>query len=213
MTSGHNAKRIRDETPSEGDSRDDFQRDRDIVLYTSALQRLSGITQVVSAGTGHVFHNRLTHTLQVAQVGRRLAEKLHLKQPELVKHYGGLSPDVVEAACLAHDLGHPPFGHIAESVLNRLAGPEIEGFEGNAQSFRIIAELAFTSPDYNGLNLTRSTLRATLKYPWTYEQRPPDRRDPAKKKNKWGAYKSESHAFEHATGHPTGPSRAARGPS
>ena len=200
-----NAKRIRDEGFSEGDSRDDFQRDRDIVLYTSALQRLSGITQVVSVGTGHVFHNRLTHTLQVAQVGRRLAEKLQVKQRELVRSYGGLNQDVVEAACLAHDLGHPPFGHVAESVLDRLAGPDIDGFEGNAQSFRIISELAFRNPDYNGLNLTIQTLRATLKYPWTYEQRPMDKADPTKRKNKWGAYKTESDAFRQATGHPTGP--------
>jgi len=199
------ARRLTDETPSDGDSRTDFQRDRDIVLYTSALQRLSGITQVVSAGTGHVFHNRLTHTLQVAQVGRRLSEKLQIKQPELAKQYGGLHEDVVEAACLAHDLGHPPFGHVAESVLNRLAGSEIEGFEGNAQSFRIVSELAFRSPDYSGLNLTRATLRAILKYPWSYAARPAEKSDPSKKKNKWGAYKSEAQAFEHATGHATGP--------
>lgn len=205
MAQVETTKRIVEEAPSEGDSRDDFQRDRDIVLYTSALQRLSGITQVVSAGTGHVFHNRLTHTLQVAQVGRRLAEKLRIKQPELVQHYGGLPPDVVEAACLAHDLGHPPFGHVAESVLNRLAGEEIEGFEGNAQSFRIVSELAFRSPDYNGLNLTRSTLNAILKYPWTYGARPLEKGQSRKRKNKWGAYESETASFRHATGSATGP--------
>lgn len=199
------AERVITEKPSDGDSRTDFQRDRDIVLYTSALQRLSGITQVVSAGTGHVFHNRLTHTLQVAQVGRRLAEKLKIQQSDLVQLHGGIDEDVVEAACLAHDLGHPPFGHVAESMLNRLAGSEVEGFEGNAQSFRIVSELAFRSPDYNGLNLTRATLRAVLKYPWTFEARPPEHTGSDKKKQKWGAYQSELKAFRHATGHKSGP--------
>lgn len=184
--------RIKDTPKRAGDDRDDFQHDRDIILYSTALQRLSGITQVVSAETGHVFHNRLTHSLQVAQVGRRLAEKLQLKQPTLTAHYG-INSDAVEAACLAHDLGHPPFGHLAESALNSLAGDSIEGFEGNAQSFRIVAELAFRSEEYSGLNLTYQTLRGVLKYPWTYPNRPES------KKDKWGAYTSELPAFEHAT--------------
>lgn len=186
--------RLHDDSPKEGDDRTDFQRDRDIILYTTALQRLSGITQVASGETGHVFHNRLTHTLQVAQVGRRLAEKLHIKQKDLVEFYGGISPDVVEAACLAHDLGHPPFGHLAESVLNKMAGEPAGGFEGNAQSFRIVTELAFRSEAYNGLNLTWQTLEAILKYPWTFAARPD------KDIKKWGAYDSEIVAFQHATG-------------
>ena len=186
--------RITPEKTSNGDDRNDYQHDRDIILYSSALQRLSGITQVVSAGTGHVFHNRLTHTLQVAQVGRRLAEKLKIKQKDLANALGGLDPDAIEAACLAHDLGHPPFGHVAEETLNRIAGSEVEGFEGNAQSFRIVAELAFRSPDHNGLNLTRATLKGILKYPWTYPHRP------LGKEKKWGAYTSELPAYKHATG-------------
>src|SRR5271168_3647428 len=101
----------------EGDDRSHYERDRDIILYTSAFKRLSGITQVVSSHTGHVFHNRLTHSLQVAQVGRSLAEKLLKLQEELAKGIL-LEPHAVEAACLAHDLGHPPFGHIAEEILN-----------------------------------------------------------------------------------------------
>lgn len=186
--------RLHVDSPKEGDDRTDFQRDRDIVLYTTALQRLSGITQVASGETGHVFHNRLTHTLQVAQVGRRLAEKLHIKQKELVDAHGGINPDAVEAACLAHDLGHPPYGHLAESVLNRMAGEAAGGFEGNAQSFRIVTELAFRSDRYNGLNLTWQTLEAILKYPWTFSGRPADN------KKKWGSYDSEIKAFGHATG-------------
>lgn len=187
------AKRATPEAVSKGDDRSDFQRDRDIILYTSAFKRLSGITQVVSAHTGHVFHNRLTHTLQVAQVGRSLAEKLLIRQRELADKLG-LNPYVVEAGCLAHDLGHPPFGHITEETLNKMAGERVEGFEGNAQSFRIISGLAFRSPEFNGLNLTRGTLRAVLKYPWTYSNRPSD------KSNKWGAYASELGAFNFATG-------------
>ena len=181
------------EKPPQGDDRDDFQRDRDIILYSSALQRLSTTTQVVSGESGHVFHNRLTHTLQVAQVGRRLAEKLILKQPELAALHL-VNPDVVEAACLAHDLGHPPFGHLAEEVLNKLAGDETQGFEGNAQSFRIVARLAFRDSKFDGLNLTGRTLSAILKYPWTFSGRP------AQKRNKWGAYDSELTSFEFAVG-------------
>jgi dGTPase len=171
--------------------------DRDIILYTSAFKRLSGITQVTSAQSGHVFHDRLTHTLQVAQVGRSLAEKLlkHKKSEAIALQ---LDPDLVEAGCLAHDLGHPPFGHVAEETLNHLMGNEAEGFEGNAQSFRIVSELAFRSPTYMGLNLTRATLQAILKYPWTYKQRP------LNKMNKWGAYQSEIASFELATGNAEG---------
>lgn len=191
------AKRQTEEIVPEGDDRSDFRRDRDIILYTSAFKRLSGITQVVSAETGHAFHNRLTHTLQVAQVGRALAEKLHKHSSEHAKALG-LDADVVEAACLAHDLGHPPFGHVAEEALNRCMGEEAEGFEGNAQSLRIVSQLAFRSQAYMGLNLTRATLRAILKYPWTYRQRPKDY------PKKWGAYQSEIRAFEHATGNGNG---------
>ena len=157
------------ENTHEGDDRNDFQRDRDIILYSSALQRLSTTTQVVSGESGYVFHNRLTHTLQVAQVGRRLAEKLLIHQKDLAKQHG-VDPDVVEAACLAHDLGHPPFGHLAEVELNTLVSGSrsVQGFEGNAQSFRIVNALAFRSQRFQGLNLTKRTLRAILKYPWTY---------------------------------------------
>src|SRR5271170_455642 len=158
--------RLISEKVRDGDDRTEFQRDRDSILYSSALQRLSTTTQVVSGEQGRVFHNRLTHSLQVAQVGRRLAEKLKLKQPDLATLYR-LNEDVVEAACLAHDLGHPPFGHLAETALNKLARKSrgIQGFEGNAQSFRIVTVLAFRSEKFEGLNLTRQTLRAILKYP------------------------------------------------
>jgi dGTPase len=194
------AGRIKTERVPRGDDRSDFQRDRDIILYTSAFKRLSGITQVVPAHTGHVFHNRLTHSLQVAQVGRSLAEKLAKHQPDLAT-LAAIEPHAVEAGCLAHDLGHPPFGHVAEETLNTMVGKQAEGFEGNAQSFRIVAELAFRSPDFNGLNLTGITLQTILKYPWTFAKRP---KEDGKKVRKWGAYGSELVAFAHATGSSTG---------
>jgi dGTPase len=160
------------------------------MLYCSAFRRLAEVTQVVAAETGHVFHNRLTHSLQVAQVGRRLAERLQSKFPDEIKSSTGLDPDVVEAACLAHDLGHPPFGHTAEEELDRLTKP-IGGFEGNAQSFRIVTKLAFRKKSIHGLDLTRATLAALLKYPWL-------RGENKKKEGKWGAYRSETDDFNFA---------------
>lgn len=174
------------------DSRTPAQKDRDRVVHTSSLRRLAEVTQVVSAGTGHVFHNRLTHSLQVAQVGRRLAERLLTQFPNEAEASVGLDPDVVEAACLAHDLGHPPFGHIAEEELNELAGEDIDGFEGNAQSFRIVTKLSQHSPLHRGLDLTRATLAAILKYPWL-------RGGNVENKKKWGAYRSEDKDFTYAT--------------
>jgi dGTPase len=185
------------EIVSDGDDRTDFRRDRDIILYSSAFRRLSGITQVISAETGHVFHNRLTHTLQVAQVGRSLAEKLRKRQAKETET-AALDPDAVEASCLAHDLGHPPFGHTAEESLNELVGEHSEGYEGNAQSFRIVSALAFRATNYAGLNLTRATLRGILKYPWTFQKRPESH------PKKWGAYSSEAGQFEFATGATSG---------
>jgi dGTPase len=167
------------------DQRSASQRDRDRVLYSSAFRRLAGVTQVVSAGEGHIFHNRLTHTLKVAQIGRRLAENLATRQTEVAAALG-VDPDVTEAAALAHDLGHPPFGHIAEKELDRLATQHgaTDGFEGNAQSFRIVTKLAVRHPDLPGLNLTRASLNAVLKYPWLREQS-------GKRNKKFGAYRSE----------------------
>ena len=173
-----------------GEHRSPAQRDRDRLLYTSAFRRLAEVTQVVAANNAHVFHNRLTHSLQVAQVGRRIAEIISRQQPDLAQRCGGVCPDVVEAACLAHDLGHPPFGHVAERELNDLAKQfDIPGgFEGNAQSFRIVTNLAFRSGIYPGLNLTHATLGGLLKYPWL-------RRADHKK---WGAYPDEKKEFQWA---------------
>jgi dGTPase len=174
------------------DSRSPAQKDRDRLLYTSSLRRLAQVTQVVAADVSHVFHNRLTHSFQVAQVGRRLAERLLSVHGVDIAASDGLDPDVVEAACYAHDLGHPPFGHIVEDELNQLAGDDIGGFDGNAQSFRIITKLAQHSPLHRGLDLTRATLAGVLKYPWYRGENP-------QKKDKWGAFQSEDKDFEFAT--------------
>jgi dGTPase len=177
--------------------RDPWQRDRDRILYSDALQRLANVTQVASPGEGIVFHNRLTHTHEVAQIARRLAEKLHVEQPALSERCG-LNPNVVEAAALAHDLGHPPFGHIAEEELDRLARAHgaPEGFEGNAQSFRIVVRIEPHRIGYRGLDLTRATLNAILKYPWVRDTRAKGA-DPVKSR-KFGAYVSEQEEFNFA---------------
>lgn len=178
------------------DQRRASERDRDRILYTSAFRRLAGVTQVVSPEEGHIFHNRLTHTLEVAQIARRLAEKLVREDSKLAQNLGGLDPDVVEAAAMAHDLGHPPFGHIAEQELDRLAKAhgDPDGFEGNAQSFRIVARTAAQRVDYSGLNLTRATLNAVLKYPWLRKIDEPE----SDKYKKFGAYRAEEHVLRFA---------------
>jgi dGTPase len=177
------------------DQRHRFERDRDRILYSSAFRRLSGITQIVRAGEADVFHTRQQHTLKVAQVGRRLAQKCVAEQPDL-SEFLGVHPEVVEAAALAHDLGHPPFGHVGEHVLNKLVSEhEPDGFEGNAQSFRVLTRLAVRFDECPGLDLTRATLAACIKYPWLRDRDDPSRRD------KWNAYDGEQDDFAFAREH------------
>ncbi len=141
---------------NEPDYRTAFQRDRDRVLHTTAFRRLEYKTQVFINFEGDYFRTRLTHTLEVAQVGRTIARAL------------GANEDLVEAICLSHDLGHSPFGHAGESTLSNLM-KEHGGFDHNKQSLRIVTELEQRYPEFPGLNLTWETREGMVKHESEYD--------------------------------------------
>jgi dGTPase len=161
---------------SAGDHRHAAERDRDRILHSSAFRRLQGKTQVFGIGQADFYRTRLTHSIEAAQLARAIARNLMVEEPRLA---ACLTPELAEAAALAHDLGHPPFGHAGEQTLDacmkevsRRAGLKDRSalrFEGNAQTFHILVAAEPKSPEFPGLNLTRGTLAGVVKYPYLQE--------------------------------------------
>jgi dGTPase len=155
----------------ENDHRTPFQIDRDRVLFSSAFRQLQSKTQVFQSGEYDFYRTRLTHTIEVARIARSIAEYLNRTSDRLRPDFQ-IDPDLVEAVGLAHDLGHPPFGHIGERKLNELMGPH-GGFEGNAQTLRILTRLIYARPDRpSGMKPTRAFLDGILKYKALYSECP-----------------------------------------
>ena len=147
--------------PSDDDYRSSFQIDRDRVLHTPAFRRLQSKTQVFWSGEYDFYRTRLTHSLEVAQIGRSICYCLLKHSDDLDEHYF-IDPELLEVICLSHDLGHPPFGHAGERSLNRFMRP-YGGFEGNAQTLRLLTERIF-SVKHTGMNPTRAFVDGILKY-------------------------------------------------
>lgn len=146
----------------DGDHRTAYQRDKARIMHSAAFRRLQAKTQVMGVGISDFYRTRLTHSLEAAQIGTGIAAQLSQKYPDLAKLLK-IDEHLIETICLAHDIGHPPFGHGGEIALNYMMH-EHGGFEGNGQTFRILTKLeAYT--ENNGMNLARRSLLGVIKYP------------------------------------------------
>ncbi|GGB63314.1 anti-phage deoxyguanosine triphosphatase [Shewanella inventionis] len=148
------------------DHRSPFQRDRARILHSAAFRRLQAKTQVLGVGMNDFYRTRLTHSLEVSQIGTGITAQLRRKYPQLKPLLNSMS--LIESICLAHDIGHPPFGHGGEVALNYMMRHH-GGFEGNGQTFRILSRLEPYTPSW-GMNLTRRTLLGIMKYPAMHSQ-------------------------------------------
>ncbi|MCT8986408.1 anti-phage deoxyguanosine triphosphatase [Shewanella phaeophyticola] len=148
------------------DHRSPFQRDRARILHSAAFRRLQAKTQVLGVGMNDFYRTRLTHSLEVSQIGTGITAQLRRKYPEFKPLLNSMS--LIESICLAHDIGHPPFGHGGEVALNYMMRHH-GGFEGNGQTFRILSRLEPYTPSW-GMNLTRRTLLGIMKYPAMHSQ-------------------------------------------
>jgi dGTPase len=157
------------ERPRSDEYRSLFQVHRDRIIHTASFRRLQGKTQVFLTGEYDFYRTRLTHSLEVSQIGRSICAALRHRSPLLSPEFF-IDPDLVEAACLAHDLGHPPFGHAGERSLHRLMADD-GGFEGNAQTLRLLTETIF-SHGTRGMNPSRALLDAVLKYKVLHRDQP-----------------------------------------
>ena len=161
LAEGSNTKRKHKQLDNAGE-RSEFQRDRDRILYSRAFRRLIHKTQVFIAPQGDHFRTRLTHTLEVAQIARTIARAI------------GVDEDLTEAIALAHDLGHPPFGHVGEEELDRLmreGESKPNGFDHNVQTLRVVTKLESIGYDFQGLNLTAATLEGLFKHHGVIERK------------------------------------------
>ncbi|PKG81741.1 dGTPase [Colwellia sp. 75C3] len=161
------ARRLKKVTNRQQDHRDPFQRDRARIMHSASFRRLQSKTQVMGSGQSDFYRTRLTHSLEAAQIGSGITAQLRYKFPELCDALFPTSDSLIETICLAHDIGHPPFGHGGEVALNYMMRDH-GGFEGNGQTLRIVARLE-TFSEHFGMNLTRRTLLGLMKYPQLIE--------------------------------------------
>ncbi|MFQ3210165.1 MAG: dGTPase [Colwellia sp.] len=161
------ARRLTKVTNRQDDHRDPFQRDRARILHSASFRRLQSKTQVMGSGQSDFYRTRLTHSLEAAQIGSGITAQLRYNQPQLSNELFPNTDSLIETICLAHDIGHPPFGHGGEIALNYMMRDH-GGFEGNGQTLRIVARLE-TFSEHFGMNLTRRTLLGLMKYPQLIE--------------------------------------------